>query len=186
MGVKSTPDKCGEFMAESEREDITFTDREKEEIDRHFVATVFVVQNDRLLLLWHNKMQMWLPPGGHIEPGELPDEAAIREVREETGLEVLLLPVEERRYNRVAVLHRPFLVQLEDIAPGHQHMDLIYLATPIGGNLCCNQDEAAQLRWFDAETLADGEISPAVRDFGREAIVAVRGSLTDISSIEKT
>ena len=54
--------------------------------DRHFTVAVFVVWEGKVLLHWHRKLEMWLPPGGHIEDGELPDEAALREVREETGL----------------------------------------------------------------------------------------------------
>ena len=52
-------------------------------ITRDFTATTFVVHEGATLLLWHKKMQAWLPPGGHIDPGELPEEAALREVREE-------------------------------------------------------------------------------------------------------
>lgn len=53
---------------------------------RHFVATAYVVFQKRTLLLLHRKLGLWLPPGGHIDEGELPEEAALREVYEETGL----------------------------------------------------------------------------------------------------
>ena len=60
-------------------------------LTRDFTATTFIVRDGATLLLWHRKLQMWLPPGGHIDPHELPHDAAVREVREETGYEVTLL-----------------------------------------------------------------------------------------------
>ena len=42
---------------------------------RDFTVATFVVHEGKVLLLWHRKLGMWLPPGGHIEPNELPDEA---------------------------------------------------------------------------------------------------------------
>ncbi len=42
----------------------------------------------RVLLGHRRDMDLWNLPGGALEPGEMPDEALIREVREETGLEV--------------------------------------------------------------------------------------------------
>jgi hypothetical protein len=57
----------------------------------------------RVLLHEHARLGRWLPPGGHIEPSELPDEAAVREVLEETSLTVELvgdqieIPVPARR-----------------------------------------------------------------------------------------
>lgn len=101
------------------------------EMTRDFTVATFVIHEGKVLLLWHKKLSMWLPPGGHIEPHELPDEAAVREVREETGLEVVLLsapalpPIPGPRQ-----LARPEGIQLEDISPGHQHIDLIYFARP--------------------------------------------------------
>lgn len=89
------------------------------------------MHNGKVLLLWHKKLQMWLPPGGHIDPHELPDEAAVREVKEETGLDVILTsapslpPLPGPRQ-----LARPEGIQLEDIGPDHQHIDLIYFARP--------------------------------------------------------
>jgi hypothetical protein len=43
---------------------------------RDFTVAVFVVHQGRVLLHFHEKLRRWLPPGGHIEPNELPDDAA--------------------------------------------------------------------------------------------------------------
>ena len=43
-------------------------------------------------LVWHPRLECWLPSGGHVESSENTEEAAIREAREETGLDVQLLP----------------------------------------------------------------------------------------------
>src|SRR5918993_767411 len=100
-----------------------------ETLTRDFTVAVFVVAAGRVLLHWHRKLGMWLPPGGHIEPNELPDEAAVRETLEETGVAIRLVggrgldrdfPDEPRQ------LVRPAGIQLEDIGPGHQHIDLVY------------------------------------------------------------
>src|SRR5215213_1609798 len=100
--------------------------------DRHFTVAVFVVWEGKVLLHFHRKLAMWLPPGGHIEEYELPDEAAVREVFEETGVEVELVGERREDVEDPVQLHRPAGVQLENIGPGHQHIDLIYFARPRG------------------------------------------------------
>lgn len=98
---------------------------------RHFTVAVFVVHQGKALLHFHRKSGKWLPPGGHVEDNELPDDAAVREVLEETGVAVRLiggrgLPgVDDPRQ-----LVLPVGLQLEDIYPGHQHIDLVYFAVP--------------------------------------------------------
>jgi len=101
-------------------------------ITRDFTVAVFVVHAGHVILHRHPKLGLWLPPGGHIEPNELPDEAALREVREETGLAIVLheergLPVDYPDQARQLI--RPAGIQLESISPGHEHIDLVYFAT---------------------------------------------------------
>ncbi len=143
------------------------------ELTRDFTATTFVVAGDRTLLLLHRKLGKWFPPGGHIDPHELPDAAAIREVREETGLEVELLH-QRRALGSVWVLPSPHCILLETIGPGHEHIDLIYFARVCGGELRPSEREAGAARWLTWEELGAPEIAEDLRALGRAAIEAYR------------
>jgi 8-oxo-dGTP pyrophosphatase MutT (NUDIX family) len=101
-------------------------------LERDFTVAVFVVHDGAVLLHVHRKLGRWLPPGGHIEPNELPDEAAVREVFEETGVQATLVgdsSIDVNAPGQPRQLCRPAGIQLADIRPGHQHIDLVYLAT---------------------------------------------------------
>jgi ADP-ribose pyrophosphatase YjhB (NUDIX family) len=91
------------------------------------VAT-FVVHRGRVLLLYHAKLGLWLPPGGHVEHGELPDDAAVREVLEETGVRCRLAGEHGVEVAYPRQLIRPYGIQVENIRPGVQHIDLVYFA----------------------------------------------------------
>ncbi|MCZ6635455.1 MAG: NUDIX domain-containing protein [bacterium] len=142
------------------------------EMTRDFTATTFIVQGDRTLLIYHKKIQDWFPPGGHIDPHELPCDAAVREVREETGLEVVLLQ-ERSRLGKVEVLARPECILLEDITPHHQHIDLIYFARVVGGVLDIAESEAEDYRWCTAWELETPEIAEDICRLGQQAIEKV-------------
>ncbi len=123
-------------------------------IERHFTVTTYIIEEKRTLLLFHLKIQKWLPPGGHLEENETPPECAKREVREETGLEIELIQQENIWVNcwNAASFERPYLCLLENIPPhgakaAHQHIDLIYIARPIGGMLI----QSDLLHWFRLE-----------------------------------
>jgi len=142
-------------------------------VTRDFTATTFVVHEGRTLLLHHRKLGMWLPPGGHIDPHELPDRAAVREVREESGLEVELLS-QGRMLGHVHILPQPYCILLEDISPGHQHIDLIYFARVNGGSLAHAEREALGARWVTWEELGASDIAEDIRELGRKAIESCR------------
>src|SRR5260370_35615729 len=64
-----------------------------ETLANEFTATGYIVNKERTktLLIHHNKINKWIPPGGHMENIELPHECALREVKEELGIDVELV-----------------------------------------------------------------------------------------------
>lgn len=141
-------------------------------LTRDWAATTFVVHKGRTLLLRHRKLNRWLPPGGHIEPHELPDVAALREVEEETGLRVALLDGGSP-LGPVQRLAQPLCILLEQIGPGHEHIDLIYAARVIDGEVHHAPQEAHEARWYGHAELAGVEIAEDIRLLGRRAIALV-------------
>ncbi len=142
---------------------------------RHFTVAVFVVRDGKVLLHRHRKLGMWLPPGGHIERDELPDEAAVREVLEETGVEVDLVGERREDVEDPVQLHRPAGVQLEDIGPGHQHIDLIYFATPRGSTEIGQEFSADKVGWYGPEEWDGMIVNAEVRGWCERALSALAG-----------
>ena len=148
-------------------------------LTRDWAATTFVVQAGRTLLLHHRKLDRWLPPGGHIDPAELPDVAALREVREETGLEVALLDA-GAPIGKVRRLAQPLCILLETIGPEHEHIDLIYVARVTGGDLRHAEREVRDWRWYTAAELDAPEVAEDVRQLAREALRLVAAAEREV------
>ncbi|MBT4119935.1 MAG: NUDIX domain-containing protein [Candidatus Peribacter sp.] len=130
---------------------------------RHFTATAFIVDSsNRTLLLWHKRLQRWMPPGGHTDPDELPEETAKRECKEETGLDVEIVGgASEDLFascpREGQMLKIPIAMLLENIPdcperdePAHQHMDFLFLARPIdeAQDLVLAEEEGEDIKWF--------------------------------------
>lgn len=148
---------------------------------KHFTATAFVTDSqNRVLLLWHKRLQSWMPPGGHVDENETPDETARRECKEETGLDVEIIGdpqpdvyVDARDEGRM--LTRPLLMMLENIPeyplknqPAHQHMDFVFRARPLDESqaLVIAEQEADHLKWFtkeEIEALTEKEVFTNVK-----------------------
>jgi ADP-ribose pyrophosphatase YjhB (NUDIX family) len=146
------------------------------ELTREFTVAVFVVHDDRVLLHYHRKLDMWLPPGGHIEPAELPDDAAVREVAEETGVRALLIGERPLALDYPRQLVRPAGIQLEDIGPGHQHVDLVYFAVPVDGDATLGAEDAREpgTGWYALDELAGLGANEEIQAWSAKAVAAVR------------
>lgn len=145
-------------------------------VTRDFTVATFVLHEGKVLLLWHRKLSMWLPPGGHIDPHELPDEAAVREVKEETGLDVVLLSQPSMpQMPGPLQLARPEGIQLEDISPGHQHIDLIYFAVPRDPAAVrpVANDEVERIGWYGRADLSRIPLTEEVQAWVEKALARV-------------
>ena len=146
-----------------------------EQTGRHFTVAVFVVWERKVLLHLHRKLGMWLPPGGHIEQDELPDEAAVREALEETGVEVELRGERREDVEDPVQLRRPAGVQLENIGPGHQHIDLIYFATQTGPTKIHPNYNEDKVGWYGPDDWNTMALNAEVRGWCERAISDLGG-----------
>ena len=142
-----------------------------EKID--FTVAIFVVDGGKLLLIHHRTLNKWLPLGGHIELDEDPEQAALREAREESGLEVELLgerPPTTGPGTRALIT--PRFLDIHRISDTHEHIGLIYWARPKAGTVRLAPDEHHDIRWCaagDLEGLVPA-LSPSVKWYCLKAL----------------
>jgi 8-oxo-dGTP pyrophosphatase MutT (NUDIX family) len=150
-------------------------------MQRHFTVSGFVVHESRVALHWHPKLGMWLPAGGHIEPNEDPEQAVLREVEEECGVEAEIMRIAPRVSfeGGPPQLEPPYSVQQYVIEPGHEHIDFIYFLHLRSGYPGHSYDPESPLVWFSAEELQAGSgnhngaeraLAPDVQALGLESI----------------
>jgi 8-oxo-dGTP pyrophosphatase MutT (NUDIX family) len=114
----------------------------------HVTASAIVVGPRGVVLHRHRRLHRWMQPGGHIDPGEAPEEAVVRECAEETGLEV------SHPLTGPELLH----VDVHPAAAGHVHLDLRYLLYAEDADPSPAPGESQEVAWFswpDAEDMAD-------------------------------
>jgi len=153
------------------------------ETTRHFTATTYVVNDGATALHEHERLGIRLPPGGHVDRDELPHEAALREVREETGLDADLVATESSVTGpNTRGLPEPAHLMLHDInvhedgSVGHQHVDHLYYARVDSREIAPNGAEEVdpdRWEWYTPDELAAGDLPQDVIDLGREAIAVV-------------
>lgn len=139
-------------------------------MEKHFTVSVYIVSEidgiKKILLHKHKKLNMWLPVGGHIDFGETPIDAAIREAKEESDLDVEIVS-NEKLYQSdiVKQLITPIALMEQTIPeyngkPLHKHLDSVYIATT-------NHPEKAKMaeefNWFSKEELMKIELAEDVK-----------------------
>ena len=118
----------------------------------HVTGSAIIVGRRGVVLHLHKRLQRWLQPGGHVEPGETPWDAARREAVEETGLAVEL--VGEPGETQPVLAH----VDVHGGPRGHTHLDLRYVLAGADAQPAPPPHESQQVRWFawdDALAVAD-------------------------------
>ncbi|MBW3620231.1 MAG: NUDIX domain-containing protein [Actinobacteria bacterium] len=136
----------------------------------HVTGSAIVVdERGRVLLHRHKRLGIWLQPGGHLDPGEDPATAAVRETLEETGL-VAAHPAGGPRLLHVDVHEGP---------RGHVHLDLRYLLRAAGADAFApGAGESEHVAWFDADEarrVGDRSLAEAVAAAG-DLVPAAGGS----------
>lgn len=151
-------------------------------------ASGTLIHQNRVLLVKHKKLGLWLTPGGHIEEGELPQQAAEREFWEETGIKVRCRPHGFMPHTQgVEFLPIPLSCNLHWVCQDNyehrvhkkaltaaakknwkrgceQHMDMRFLVEPVAGvNFKQNTEETDGIAWFAETDLADLDTSNNIK-----------------------
>jgi len=146
-----------------------------EKID--FCVEVFIVYKDKVLLRKHDKYKYWLSVGGHIELDEGPVQAALREVKEEIGLDVVIVPTRETlemepdRYEHIVA---PAFMNKHAISETHSHVTFVYFAKAESDVVVegVPREISGGCFWFSADEVEsiDVNISETVKHYAIKAI----------------
>ena len=128
----------------------------RERLEGHFTASAWLVSDDgrRALLTHHRKLDRWLQPGGHADGDRDLARAALREAREESGLEGL------RAEPAIFDLDRHWIPGHSGV-PAHWHYDVRYVVRASADEDFIVSDESHALAWRDVVTLAADESADA-------------------------
>lgn len=102
----------------------------------HVTGSALVTGPRGVILHKHRRLGIWLQPGGHVDDGESPSQAAVRESVEETGLPVTLVSDE--------IIH----VDVHPGPRGHTHLDLRYLCSAPDVDPAPPAEESQECFWF--------------------------------------
>ncbi len=125
--------------------------------DIHLVAYFVIASTemDQVLLVDHKKAELWLPPGGHVDPGEDPKETVRREAKEELGIDVEFLfdePILLTVTKMVGNVAKHTDVSLWYLLTGDPHRTLDY-----------DPDEFNQIRWFTIDEIPFEKSDPHMK-----------------------
>jgi 8-oxo-dGTP diphosphatase len=141
------------------------------------VCSGYLVENGKVLLVHHNRFDKWVPPGGHIEPGETFAETAVREFKEETGLLVEALsaqPVIHPADDNATPEPVPFYVDVErEGFSVPAIVQFFYVRRPRGTDeqqVSADVNEVHEAAWFCLDDLSELPTFGQVRSLAGHAL----------------
>lgn len=149
-----------------------------EKID--YTVDVFIVHKNKVLLRMHDKHKLWLGVGGHVELDEHPVQAAIREAKEEVGLDIELVGAVKEliddKENNFENLLPPAFMNIHDVSKTHRHIGLIYFARSHSDDVRPSGDDISdEWRWLTSEELLENKLGvlESIRHYALAALAAV-------------
>jgi ADP-ribose pyrophosphatase YjhB (NUDIX family) len=128
-------------------------------------AAVLPRHDDRILLVRLTDTDQWATIGGAVEPDESPQEAAVREAREEAGVTVALGRI-------LGVIGGPAFRITYPNGDETSYVSTVFDATVTGGTPEPDGDETSAVRWWPVDQLPDADMSSFTRALLRAVGIA--------------
>jgi 8-oxo-dGTP pyrophosphatase MutT (NUDIX family) len=118
------------------------------------VVAGYIISNNKVLLIQHRKLDLWLPVGGHIEKNETADHALLREIKEEVGINAEILNKSDMSIegNTKFNLAIPFYVNVHSVGD-HDHCCFFYVCKAINPEKLKINKELKNFGWFTRDDL---------------------------------
>ncbi len=155
-----------------------------------FTSSGVLIHQDKILLIKHKKLGIWLAPGGHLDPNELPHQAAEREFWEETGIKVKAINLDKLYSTKDSQnLPSPLITNLHWICKENyqarlsskqpnkrhkskkwpkgceQHVVFIYLVKAVSGvKYKQNIEETDGIAWFKSAQIKDLQTTEDIKN----------------------
>lgn len=142
-----------------------------------FTVSIFIARDSKVLFIFHKQLNRWLPIGGHIELDENPEQAALREAKEESGLEVELVglrpPIEKEE--GFTPLLAPAYLDIHLIKEPHWHIGMVYFAKVLSGKVTLNVEEHKDIQWLGEDDFEEPKwgLSKPLKYYAKQALKAV-------------
>lgn len=130
----------------------------------------YIFSDNKVLLIHHGKLNIWIPVGGHIDPNESPDQAIHREVKEETNLDIELIGKTDipKIGNIKEQTALPFYTNIHSVGD-HDHYCLYYVCQATNATALQINNELKDFEWFTKDDLVQEKIPVDVQ---RQALLA--------------
>ncbi len=144
----------------------------------HVTASAWIVSADdgRCLLTHHRKLERWLQLGGHADGDPDPLAVALREAREESGMEHFEVLSVDAAGEPIPIDVDVHVIPARKDEPEHEHHDVRFLLRARAGQVLRASDESLDLRWLEPERLADLAADESVLRMARKAPFFLRGA----------
>ena len=151
-------------------------------MEAHFATSGYIVNQEgtKVLMVFHKKLNIWVVPGGHLEPNESPVDGVKREVFEETGIMATIYDSASQNLivncDKESQVKVPYMMLDEYIPergdkPAHRHMDFVYLGRAEGDETLKKQEtEVSDAKWMTFDEVLESGTFDSVKEITKEII----------------